>query len=286
VRNKRRPACLAHLPEILVLVLPLAACGAPTAVALKGEAAATVRRGIASGTGRMDHSRIDRVLKGHARNQGTRFDYAGLRDHPEDLEVYLEEVRKASLASLGRDELLALLINAYNAYTIQSVLETMTPGKPDGVASIRDIPDVFDRRTHRVGGFSLSLNNIEHNLIRPLFKDPRIHFAVNCASIGCPPLPEEAFTGERIEAQLESAARRTLSSPDYVRVEEGHLRVTKLLDWYGPDFVTPGFQGSETTRPRFIRKYASAEVRNWLDTAGPDPPLSFLDYDWSLNRAL
>ena len=82
---------------------------------------------------------------------------------PSDL--YLEEVGKVDLAGLSQNELLALLVNAYNACVIRSVLETLAPGRPEGVKSIRDIPDVFDRPDHVVGGFSLSLNNIEHNLL-------------------------------------------------------------------------------------------------------------------------
>jgi hypothetical protein len=153
------------------------------------------------------------------------------------------------------------------------------------VKSIRDIPDVFDRPTHRLGGFDLSLNNIEHNLLRPLFRDPRIHFVVNCASISCPPLLQETLAGGTLESQMEYAARQTLSSPDYVRVEKGKLKVTRLLEWYGADFVTPGFHGAEKTLPRYIRKYASDEAARWLDSAGEDPSVSFMDYDWSLNRA-
>ena len=254
-------------------------------MALKGGAAEAVRKGIESGKGVMDHGRFDQVLHQYAREMGTRFDYAGLKAHPEDFNPYLEALEKADLASLSRDELMALLVNAYNAFTLQSILETFTPGKPEGVKSIRDIPGVFDRPNHRLGGFSLSLNNIEHNLLRPLFLDPRVHFAVNCASIGCPPLLQEALAGGTLEPQLEYAARQTLSSPVYVRVEKGKLRVTRLLEWYGADFLTPGFHGAEKTLPRYIRKYASEEVGRWLDSAGEDPPLSFMDYDWSLNRA-
>ena len=274
-----------RLPAIAALSIALCSCGAPPAVALKGEAAEAVARGMASGAGRWDHSRFDRILKAHAREGGSRFDYKGLKANPEDLNDYLEEVGKADLASLARNELLALLINVYNACTIRTILDTFTPESPEGVASIRDIPQVFDRKACVVGGYTLSLNNIEHNLIRPLFKDPRIHFAVNCASVSCPPLAEEAFVGERLDSQLDTAARRALSSPANVRVEGGRLRVTKLFDWYGSDFVTPGFRGAEATLPRFIRNYASDEVGQWIDARGGNPPVAFLDYDWSLNRA-
>jgi hypothetical protein len=261
------------------------ACQAPKAVALQGEAAEAVRKGIESGKLGMNHDSFDRILQRHALDLGRRFDYRGLQRHREDLYRYLGEVGDARLSDLGRDELAALLVNAYNAYTIQSILETLTPAQPEGVKSIRDIPGVFDAPTHLVGGFKLSLNNIEHNLLRPLFKDPRIHFVVNCASISCPPLPSEALKGGQLESQLEYAARGVLSSRDYVRIEDGKLKVTKLLEWYGSDFVTPGFHGAEASLPAYLRKYASEEVVRLIDSSGGAPPLSFLDYDWSLNRS-
>jgi Protein of unknown function, DUF547 len=284
MRRKRFLPLLSRLLWTGLVPALLAACAAPPSVPLKGGAAAAIRKGIEAGTGVMDHSRFDRVLRQHAWAMGSRFDYAGLRKDPEDLDLYLREVGKADLARLSRDELMALLANAYNAYVLQSILETFTPRQPDGVDSIRDIPHVFDRPTHLVGGFKLSLNNIEHNLLRPLFKDPRVHFVVSCASVSCPPLLQEALTGAKLEAQLEYAAHRTLSSPEYVRVDDGALHVTKLLDWYGSDFVDPSFHGSEKTLSLYIRKYASEDVARWLDSAGRNPPITFMEYDWSLNR--
>jgi hypothetical protein len=271
---------------LLAALLPLIQPGcAPRAVALQGQAAEAVRKGIESGKVTFDHSRFSRVLETFNREMGTRFDYAGLKAHPEDLNAYLEAVGQVDLSSLSRDELLALLINAYNAATIESVLESMDAAHPSGVSSIRDIPEVFTRKTHTIGGYLLSLDNLEHGLIRPLFKDPRAHFVVNCASISCAPLPPQALTGTSLASQLEDAARRTLSSPEYVRVEGDRLLVTKLLDWFSADFTTQGFQGAEKSLPRYLRKYASEEVARFLDEAGEDPPLVFMDYDWSLNRA-
>ena len=273
------------LSLLLLALLPGLCSCAPKAVEIRGEAAEAIRRGIASGRGSFDHAAFTRVLSRHSRDMGRRFDYDGLRDHPEDLAAYLKSIEGADLPLLSRDELLALLINAYNAFTIDSILGTYqgSPGRP--VASIRDIPEVFSRKTHVVGGYELSLDDLEHGLIRPLFKDPRIHFVVNCASVSCAPLPPEALGGARLDSQLESAVRGALSSPDYLRLEDGRLKVTKLLDWYGGDFVTEGFRGAEKSLPRYLRKYAAEEVVRFIDAAGGDPPFGFLDYDWALNRA-
>jgi hypothetical protein len=258
---------------------------APRAVTRQQEAAQAIRRGMESGRGVFDHASFSRVLETYARDMGSRFDYEGLKAHPEDLRAYVVQVGGADLASLSRDELLALLINAYNAFTLESILDTLTPDKPRGPASIRDIPQVFSRKTHRIGGYSLSLDDLEHGLIRPLFKDPRAYFVMNRASLGCPPLPTQALTGTMLDSQLEYAARRTLSSPDYVRVEDGRLLVTKLLDWYGVDFVAPDFHGAEKSLALYIRKYASDEVARLIDARGGNPEIGFLDYNWSLNRA-
>jgi hypothetical protein len=255
----------------------------PKAVAIQGEAAEAIRRGIASGRGSFDHAAFTRVLSRHSRDMGRRFDYDGLNAHPEDLATYLKSIAGADLSALSRDELLALLINSYNACTIDSILASYQGA---GVRSIRDIRDVFSRKTHNVGGYKLSLDNLEHGLIRPLFKDPRVHFVINCASVSCAPLPPEALSGAHLDSQLEAAARQALSSPDYLRVEDGKLRVTKLLDWYGGDFVTEGFHGAEKNLPRYLRKYAAEEVVRFIDAAGGDPAYEFMDYDWTLNRAV
>ncbi len=281
----RRAGSWTLVIPIAFMLSGLAVSCAPKAEALRGEASEAIRRGIASGQGSFDHTALSRVLARHSRDMGRRFDYDGLRAHPEDLQAYLKSIAGADLAALSRNELLALLINAYNAFTIESILGTYQGSPAVPAASIRDVPEVFSRRTHIVGGYKLSLDNLEHGLIRPLFKDPRAHFVVNCASVSCAPLPSEALTGARLESQLEAAASGTLSSPDYLRVENGKLRVTKLLDWYGSDFVSEGFHGAEKNLPRYLRKYAAEEVVRFIDSAGGDPPYDFMDYDWTLNRA-
>ena len=275
---------LLPLLAIAALSLSFARC-APRAVAIRGEAAEAVRRGIASGRGTFDHAAFTSILSRYSRDMGRRFDYDGLHAHPEELAAYLKAIGGADLASLSRDELLALLVNAYNACTIDSILQTFqgSPARP--VGSIRDIPEVFARRTHSVGGYKLSLDDLEHGLIRPLFKDPRVHFVINCASVSCAPLPPEALSGSQLDAQLEAAARKTLSSPDYLRVQDNRLKVTKLLDWYGSDFVTEGFLGSEKVLPAYLRRYGGTQVVRFIDAAGGRPAYDFMDYDWALNRA-
>lgn len=268
----------------LVAVLAGAACGAPEAVPIPGDVATVIERAIAEGTGTFDHREWDELLSRYAVDGGRRFDYAGLKKEESRLRGYLEEVASADLARLSRAELEALFMNAYNAYTVATILEHVSKEGVYQIESIRDIENVFTREEHQVGGFRLSLDNIEHGILRPLFRDPRIHFGVNCASISCPPLPVRAFTGEGIEGELESAAERVLAHPDYVAVERGSLVLNQILEWYGADFTSSDYRGAEATVAAFVRKYATEEVRSLIDERAGEVPVRFRDYDWRLNR--
>ncbi len=268
-----------------VLLLLSAACGgAPKAAPIGGNVGAVVSRGIAEGRGKFDHGIWDELVSRFQVRNGRRFDYAGLRKEQDRFDAYLDSLARVDLASLEGVELEALFINAYNAFTIRSVLEHVSPDGRYEIASIRDIDDVFGRNVHVVGGFHLSLDDIEHGILRPTFRDPRIHFAVNCASLSCPPVPVHAFTGAELDERLEAAARNALSNPDYATVEGGDLLLTKILDWYGSDFVNPDYHGAEKTVPAFVRKYASDDVRRFIDEQKDDVPVRFRDYDWRLNR--
>jgi len=263
----------------------LVGCRAPRAERIQGKIAEAVLQGISHGSGTFDHSVWDGILQSYAIRNGRGFDYAGLKQEESGLDAYLQSLARADLGSLPRNELLALFVNAYNAYTVKTILAHVEKDGPYEIESIRNIPRVFEREIHDVGGFVLSLDNIEHNILRPIFRDPRIHFAVNCASVSCPPLFTRAFSGSRIDEQLDSATRRVLSSPDYVRTEDDKLLVTRILDWYGEDFVDESFQGAEGSLPAYINKFTPPEVRDWIESRSSTPQVEFMDYDWSLNRA-
>jgi len=242
-----------------------------------------------------DHSAFDALLKRHVNDDdgGGWVDYAGLAaDGREALRGYLEALAKADLDALSRDELLALLINAYNAATLELILEyggvqASNGGDDDGeraevggLKSIRDIPS-GQRWTHErwnIGGNVWSLDQIEHQEIRPKFKEPRIHWVVVCAAIGCPPLRSEAYTGAKLEAQLADQARIVHTHPRWFRLdrEAGVVHLTRLYDWYGDDFVQ--VDGGVLDH---AAKY-NAELRAMLD-AGSRPQIRWLDYDWDLN---
>lgn len=264
-------------PLLLTLAL-LPAC-APKAQRLDAPIADDIQAGMTSGTTRFSHTALDALLKRHVKQGGARVDYEGLRADSAKLRAYLGALSSADLKTLRSEELKALLINAYNACTLELIVANK------GVKSIREVDDPWDVKRCKVGGHTVSLNNIEHGLLRPIYKDPRVHFAVNCASVGCPPLRPEAFTGPRVEEQLERATSDTLTDPAYARVESGALKLTSILDWYGGDFTNPAYKGHAKTVAAYVAKYATEEVAAFIRAKDSKPDVVFLDYDWSLNEA-
>jgi hypothetical protein len=236
----------------LLVIGKLTGCGAscqslfaPNARTLDRPIVDELRQGQrrASATQTFDHAAYAALLSAHVRYEEALVDYAGLKADQAALEAYLRSIAEADLAALGRDEQLALLINAYNAYTLQLILEhhpgDVVGGPHPGVRSIRDLNAPWGTQRYEVGGHVLSLDDIEHGLIRPLYRDPRIHFAVNCASRGCPPLADDPYRGAALDDQLDRASRRTLGDDRYARVEDGRLQLPRVMDWYRSDFTDP-----------------------------------------------
>jgi len=263
-------------PGLLTLgaVFIAATCAAPPSERATGDIAADVERSLASGTGTFDHGLWGSLLAGGTRDGLV--DYAYIGSHAAELDAYLRAVASADLGALAPTELKALLINAYNALTVRAILDHPS------VSSIREIDGVWTDLTWTVGGHSLTLDNIEHNLLRPFFRDPRIHFAVNCASHSCAPLPGWAYTGDQLEEQLEERSRAFMSDEANVRLDGSTLRVSRYFDWYGEDFVADGWAPRAATIAEFIARYSAPKVRDAV-SANPTVALAFLDYDWSLN---
>lgn len=241
---------------------------------------------------RFDHAVWDGLLRTHvqARDGGraTVVDYAGMAADRDRLRQYL-----ASLSSISAQEFaawpdpdrLAWLINAYNAWTVELILERW----PD-LDSIRDLGSLLRSPWRRsfipLLGETVSLDDIEHAWIRGQFVEPRIHFAVNCASIGCPALRPEAYVAERLESQLEDATRKFLADRTRNRVEDGRVWVSEIFKWYRQDFEA-GWQGA-TSMGQFLARYGDAIGLAPADRqrlADGDMPIRHLDYDWRLNAA-
>jgi Protein of unknown function, DUF547 len=196
-------------------------------------------------------------------------------------------VTKGQYEAMRRDEKLAFLINAYNAFTVELILT-----KYPEVRSIKEIGGVFTKpwsiRFIKLLGEEKHLDHIEHDMIRAkgVFDEPRIHFVVNCAAVGCPALRPEAMTANRLDYQLEDSTRRFLRDKTRNRFNPatGKLEVSKIFDWYKADFQS-GFKGINSRR-QFFAKYADlfSEDQMVLQTLrDANEGLGFLDYDWSLN---
>ena len=220
-----------------------------------------------------DHSSFDSLLQQHVDADGW-VDYDGLKKDEAKLGEYLTAVTAAPFDAMGRNEKLALLINSYNAFTLKLIVEHQP------IESIMDIPaaDRWDAVRWNVGGHVWSLSQIEHEQIRPKFVEPRVHFALVCAAVGCPPLRNEAYDSSRLEQQLGEQARFVHQHATWFQFDPRSkaLRLTKLYDWYGDDFVQVAGSTAE-----FSARY-SPELKQALES-GPPPPIEWLPYDWKLN---
>lgn len=231
--------------------------------------------------GSLLHTHVSWITGGHA----SVVDYDGMQGDRKTLQAYLaalSQVTQQDYDGWTRAQRLAFLINAYNAFTVELILTRY----PD-LESIKDLGSLIQspwkKRFFQLLGKPRTLDELEHGMIRApgVFDDPRIHFAVNCASVGCPALRPEAFVPEKIDQQLEDGVQRFLSDRGRNRADSEALYVSKIFDWYGVDFAAK-----------------AGSVANWLaryaDQLTADPalqrrireaklPVRFLDYDWRLN---
>ena len=232
------------------------------------------RSGSAAG---FDHSKFDKVLKMYVNNQGL-VDYNGIADDP-SFKMYMQALQSAQTDSMSRDGQLAFWINAYNAVTIdkvvkwkpkKSVRETIVPG-------VWTATKFFTSREHIVAGKRLSQDDIEHEILRKQLKEPRIHFAIICASSGCPLLARFAYTEENVQTMLEQETRRYINSERGTQIdsEKNILYLSKLFDWFHGDFE---FKSGSVLD--FMKPYLSERTLAFWDQK---PKIKYLHYDWALN---
>ncbi|WP_407950651.1 DUF547 domain-containing protein [Parvibaculum sp.] len=233
-----------------------------------------------------DHAPWARLLEAYlAEGEGgapNRFDYGALKANGEDraaLRAYIASLEAVVPDALPRNEAFAFWVNLYNALTVEVVVDHYP------VASIRDIaisPGLFStgpwgKKLATVAGRELSLDDIEHGILRPDFGDSRVHYAVNCASAGCPDLAASPYAGAELDAMLDSAARAYVNSPRGARVEGGKLTASGIFKWYMKDFG-----GTEEGVLAELRKYAGPDLAAALENVSG---VASYDYDWSLNDA-
>lgn len=221
---------------------------------------------------RLDHLALDDLLRQY--NHQGQVDYAGLKQKEAQLDTYLDTLAKIDPLSLAGDEQFAFYINAYNAWTIKLILT----GYPD-VESIKDYGSLFKspwkKKFVNIKGEIVTLDHIEHDILRPQFKDPRVHFAINCAAKSCPPLYREAFVGQQLNTQLDDAARRFVNDARFNRLEGNTLYVSSIFKWFKEDF-----NGDIVG---FFEEYALPDLKEAIGANEQHLKVKYLDYDWSLN---
>ena len=234
----------------------------------------------------VDHAPFDMILKtyvGPGKDGLNRVAYARLKAKGQAaLRAYIRSLEKVDVTKLARKEQFAFWANLYNARTLDIVVEKYP------VASIKDINlggslltivtgGPWKAKVVKVNGLALSLDDIEHVILRGLFKDPRVHYAVNCASVGCPNLLTEAFTGAKLEAQLDAGARAYVNHPRGIKVVGGKVVASGIYKWFIKDFG-----GTEAGVLAHVRKYAAPQLADRLKGKSS---VSEYAYDWSLNDA-
>jgi len=269
---------------LAVLALPLAAFTSIEALlAPKAELWERWTPQDPASTAEIDHAAWAALLARYVKtdtNGVNRFDYAQVSAADrEALRGYIARLSGVAIGRYARPEQLAYWINLYNALTVQVILDHYP------VASIRDIdisPGLFadgpwGATLATVDGQPVTLNDIEHRILRPIWRDPRIHYAVNCASVGCPNLAAAPYRRATIEPMLDDAARAYVNSPRGARFEDGRLIVSSIYIWFGDDFG-----GGDAAVIEHLRRYAGAPLREMLrDKSAIDGHA----YDWSLNGA-
>ena len=279
-----------HSTVATPLVLLVALC-APAVEPAPAVAAAQSASAPAADAAVLDHADWDAILKKHGK--GDRVDYAALKADRAALDAYCDRIAKLPagvVAKWPRPDQMAFWINAYNALTLRTIIDAY-PIKGSGLsalrfpsASIRQLDEPWAKQ-HTVASTPRSLDDLEHKILRPDFKDARVHAAVNCASIGCPPLRLEAFTGAKLDAQLDEQMRKFVADPTRNTVDpvKKQIALSSIFDWFGEDFGTKA-KGAAGERALLacLEKYGPAEWKPFLVTFDPDD-VDFRDYDWALN---
>lgn len=204
-----------------------------------------------------------------------RVDYDGLKKEEGRLDQYLKVLENVDPDSLSRDGQFAFYANAYNAWTMKLILT----GYP-GIDSIKDLGSLFKspwkKKLVRIDGQVLTLDNVEHDILRPRFQDARVHFAINCAAYSCPPLLPEPFAAAKLDQQLTDATRAFINNPKRTYLEGNTLYVSKIFKWFAEDFNHDPYT--------FVLKFAEGNFKKELEAGKRNTEVKYLDYDWSLNN--
>ena len=200
--------------------------------------------------------------------------YQGFKNEESVLDKYLKVLEEVDSKILSRNEQFAFYVNAYNAWTIKLILS----GYP-GIKSIKNLGSLFKgpwkKKICRIDDKIMTLDDIEHSILRPMFKDPRVHFAINCAAKSCPPLRSEPYRAGELDQQLDKMTSAFINDLESNRLENHTLYVSSIFKWFGEDF-NKDIIG-------FFLKYAKGDLKRELEAKREKIKVKYLDYDWSLN---
>ena len=200
--------------------------------------------------------------------------YTGFKKDEERLDQYLKILENTDPEKLPRNEQYAYYVNAYNAWTIKLILSDYP-----GVKSIKDFGTIlkspWQKRWVRINGETITLDEVEHEILRPRFKDPRVHFAINCSAVSCPPLRPEPYRGRTLDQQLDDSTRSFVNDESRYRLDGNNLFVSRIFKWFSEDFSDGALE--------FYLKYAQGDLKEKLAARKGTLKVKYLHYDWSLN---
>ncbi len=224
--------------------------------------------------GPIDHSGYDRLLKKYVNEKG-QVNYKGFKADEKEFNQYLDLLSKnPPAANWSKNEQMAYWINAYNAYTIRLILDHYPVKSIKDIGSKIKIPFVttpWAAKFFTIGDEKMSLDNIEHGTLRKKYDDPRIHFTLVCASISCPRLRNEAYTADKLEAQMNDQGRDFLNDPTKNKIGKSTAELSKYFDWYKGDW-----NDNSQSVIKWVNKYATTKIDE-------NTKISFQEYNWNLN---
>lgn len=223
-----------------------------------------------------DHGQWTILLQNHVEQDGL-IDYKGFQKDSLNLNSYLNELstNPPDENTWSKEEQLAYWINAYNAFTVQLILNHYPLKSIKDIGSAIQIPFInspWDIKFIDINGEKLDLNNIEHSILRKKFNEPRIHFAINCASFSCPKLRREAYVGEKLDIQLQEQTIDFINDSERNDITKSYAKISKLFSWFKGDFTKNG------SLKDFLNEYTEIHI-------GENVKISHMDYDWSLNES-
>ncbi|NEO55786.1 MAG: DUF547 domain-containing protein [Okeania sp. SIO3B5] len=281
---------LKKLLFFLPLLIFLASCGGLNSPTNLGEKNQDTQEYTATSAQPFNYQDYNSILKEYVNAEGL-VDYERLKENRQKLDEFnaaIGAVTPSTYDSWTDAEKIAFLINAYNSFTLESIIDNY-PTK-----SIRNIIGVWKIRKFDIVGEKLTLDHIEHQILRKEFNEPGIHVALVCAAISCPPLRQEAFTGNQLEQQLDDQAKKFLGNNQGFKIDSQNNAVyfSSIFKWFGEDYektygqepTIDGLNETETSIVNYAHQYVSPDAQKILKQGGYQ--VKYSDYDWSLNVQL